>query len=92
MAPITRVPKDGKHLNGYSGNRAIQEPGVFSRTYKLNWHLCTDSRFTDVLASTLVHESMHECVSVRPPGIFDKWWNPPPGCSAEELEDVCAAK
>jgi hypothetical protein len=91
-APITRVPIDSENPNGYRGKRARQEPGFFSRTYKLNWHLCTDRAFVDVLASTLVHEAMHECVSVRPPGIFDHWIHPAPGCSAEELENVCVAK
>ena len=91
-APISRVPKDSLHLNGYDGVRAAQEPGIFNRTYKLNWHLCTENRLTDILASTLVHEAMHECVSVRPPGIFDHKLRPPPSCSAEELENVCAAK
>ena len=91
-APIERVPIDEKHLNGYKGTRARQQPGVFSRTYKFNWYLCHDNECLDILASTIVHEAMHECVAVNPPGIVDRDWQAPVGCSSEELENVCAPK
>ena len=91
-APITRVPIDSAHLNGYDGIRAKQVVGLFSREYKFNWYLCADKNLGDVLASTIVHEAMHACASVSVPGIFDYRFPHPPGCSAEELENVCASR
>jgi hypothetical protein len=91
-APIQRAPISTEHRNGYKGIRAHQDPGIFRRTYKFNWFLCNDKDCIDILASTIVHEAMHECVSVNPPGIFDWKWHVPVGCSAEELENVCVQK
>lgn len=92
-APIRRVPASRNTLNGYDGRRCEPEPGLFSRTYKFNWHLCNDKDFVDVLASTIVHEAMHECVSLQWPGILDDRVPTPPGaCSAEELENICAGR
>jgi len=91
-APIKRVPISSGALNGYDGRRC-QPVGLFTRKYKFNWQLCNDTDFTDVLASTIVHEAMHECVSVHWPGILDDRVPTPPGaCSAEELENSCVGK
>jgi len=90
-APVTRVPIDENNLNGYKGDRA-KHTGIINRMYKFNWYLCHEQGWDDVLASTIVHESMHSCASVNMPGIADYKLHPPPGCSAEELENVCAGK
>lgn len=90
---VTRVPIDREHLNGYGGGkRGAVEVGLFSRRFKFNWHLCNDSSFVDVLASTIDHEATHACIEVNPPGILDKGFFPPPDCSAEELENICVGK
>jgi hypothetical protein len=91
-APIERVAMSKDSPNGYDGIRAKQDPGLFRRRYKFNWHLCHQVSFVDVLARTIAHEAMHECVAVNPPGIFDKRFSPPPGCSAEELENICVGR
>lgn len=92
-APIARAPIDELHRNGYDGVRAREEVGIFSRTYKLNWHLCNDDNCLDILASTIVHEAMHACAPLNRPGILDyRLKLSSPGCSAEELEYVCASK
>jgi hypothetical protein len=91
-APITRVPIESRHLNGYDGIRAKAEAGAASRLYKFNWQLCNDAGFVDVLAPTIAHEAMHACVLVSFPGILDAKLVPPPGCSAEELENACVGK
>jgi hypothetical protein len=90
-APITRVPVEEKNPNGYSGIRA-KHTGIISRMYKFNWYLCHEQGWDDVLASTIVHESMHSCAAVNMQGIDDHRLKPPRGCSAEELESVCAEK
>jgi hypothetical protein len=92
-APIKRVPISRDALNGYDGRRCEVEPGVFARNYKFNWYLCNDRNFMDVLASTIVHEAMHECASVQWPGILDDRSPAHPGaCSAETLENLCVGK
>lgn len=89
---VRRVSMNRRYINGYEGTRAKSEPGVVSRQYKFNWHLCHEPAFVDVLASTIDHESMHGCAAVNFPGIFDKGLSPPQGCSAEELENTCVGK
>jgi hypothetical protein len=91
-APIKRVPMSSQALNGYDGTRAQQHGGLFRRSYELNWYLCNKDDFVDVLGETIVHEAMHECIAMSPPGILDWTYKPPPGCSAEELENACVGK
>lgn len=91
-APITRVPPDATRPNGYDGLRAKVDGAWFGRQFKFNWHLCNAPAFADVLAPTIAHEAMHECISVNPPGILDRGFFPPPGCAAEDLENVCSGK
>jgi hypothetical protein len=90
-APIKRVPISSRNPNGYDGIRC-KPVGLFNREYKLNWQLCNDKDATDVLASTILHEAMHECVSVQWPGILDSRVTTPAGCSAEELENRCVGR
>jgi len=91
-APVTRVPISSAAPNGYEGIRAAEEITLFSRMYRFNWYLCNEGGFQDVLASTIIHESMHACGSVGPQKILDRRFELRPGCSAEELENVCAGK
>lgn len=90
--PIKRVPTSKDEPNGYKGTRAMQDGGWFRRQYKFNWYLCNQEDFIDVLGATIAHEAMHECISVNPPGILDNRFAPPPGCSAEDLENICVGK
>lgn len=95
MGPITVVPRDPKtFINGYSGTRAAQiaESWILLKVvdrYDFNTALCT-FEMIDILASTIIHESMHQC-NLRK--ISDKRFNTSkPGCSAEELELACAGE
>lgn len=90
--PIERVPFSRNEPNGLKGTRAQQMGGLFGRRYKFNWYLCHDDALVSVLAQTIVHEAMHECIAVNPPGILDLKFEPPPGCSAAELENACVGK
>lgn len=78
--------------NGYDGMRATEEVGAFRRQYKFNWYLCNEFDQIDVLAETIAHEAMHQCVEVTPPGILDKKFSPPIECSAQALENICVGK
>jgi hypothetical protein len=90
--PIERVPMSDTNPNGYKGLRAWQDPGLLSREYKFNWYLCNMAGWSGVLGETIVHEAMHECIAVSPPGILDDRLFPPSGCSAEDLENICVGK
>lgn len=90
--PVERVPMSDTHPNGYKGTRALQDPGLLIREYKFNWYLCNTPGSSGVLGETIVHESMHECLAVNPPGILDDRLFPPLGCSAQDLENICVGK
>ena len=87
--PVQRVPISSECPNGYLGTRATQVPGMLDPSYKFNWHLCHNASFIDMFAETIVHESMHSCASINPPGILDLRFFPPRNCSAEILEKEC---